>query len=90
MLSTSAGVAYHSLISSMNSDAFERHDGNPWPVSLINEKDAKGTIEMKPPHVEGLVGQRVARRGTRAVAGRRRLRSSRPTATSRAAARNPK
>lgn len=54
MLSTSAGVAYHSLISSMNSDAFERHDGNPWPVSLINEKDAKGTIEMKPPHVEGL------------------------------------
>lgn len=54
MLATGAGAAYHRLRSSMRPDAFERYDGNPWPVALINETDAKGAIEMRPPHTDGL------------------------------------
>lgn len=54
MLATGSAAVYHRLRASMHPDAFEHHDGNAFPLVTVNESDAKGAIELKPPHVDGL------------------------------------
>ena len=54
LLATGAGAAYHRLRSSMHDDSFSRYEGNTWPAVPINESDAKGLIEMKPPQLDEL------------------------------------
>jgi DNA-binding XRE family transcriptional regulator len=54
MLATGSGAVYHRLRASMHPDAFKRYDGNAFPLALVNESGAKGAIELKPPHVDGL------------------------------------
>jgi len=54
LISTNSAAVYHKLRSSMHPDAFQRYDGNAFPLALVDERDAKGAIEMKPPHIDGL------------------------------------
>lgn len=54
MLATGGGIAYQELLSNMRPDAFALYEGNQWPVAFINRQDAKGAIEMRPPHTDGL------------------------------------
>lgn len=54
LLATGASAAYHRLRSSMHEDSFSRYEGNVFPVVPINESDAKGVIEMKPPQLDEL------------------------------------
>lgn len=44
----------YGLRSSMHPDAFQQYDGNAFPLALIDESDAKGVIEMRPPGADGL------------------------------------
>ncbi|MDP9439300.1 MAG: helix-turn-helix transcriptional regulator [Actinomycetota bacterium] len=48
MLATGAPAMLYGLRSSMHPDAFQHHDGNPFPIAVIDESDAKGIVEMKP------------------------------------------
>src|SRR4051812_12671115 len=48
MLATGAPAMLYGLRSSMHPNAFQHHDGNPYPVAVIDERDAKGVVEMKP------------------------------------------
>lgn len=54
MLATGAPAMLYGLRSSMHPDSFQHHDGNTFPLALIDEKDAKGVIEMRPPGADGL------------------------------------
>lgn len=54
MLATGGAAVYHKLRSSMHPDAFQHYDGNVFPLAPVNEPDARGAIEMKPPHIDGL------------------------------------
>lgn len=48
MLATGAPAMLYGLRSSMHPAAFQHHEGNPYPVAVIDESDAKGIVEMKP------------------------------------------
>lgn len=53
-IATGSAAVYHRLRASMHPDAFQRYDGNAFPLALVNETDARGAIELKPPHLDGL------------------------------------
>ncbi len=54
MLATGSAAVYQRLRSSMHANGFQHHEGSTFPLAAIEESDAKGTIEMKPPHIDEL------------------------------------
>lgn len=54
MLATGSAAVYQRLRSSMHADGFQHYEGNPFPLAPVDESDAKGAIEMKPPQIDEL------------------------------------
>lgn len=54
MLATGSAAVYQRLRSSMHADGFQHHEGSVFPLAPVDERDARGTIELKPPHIDEL------------------------------------
>lgn len=54
MLATGSAAVYQRLRSSMHPDGFQHYEGNAFPLAPVDESDASGAIEMKPPHIDEL------------------------------------
>ena len=54
MLATGSAAVYHRLRSSMHANGFQHHEGSTFPLVAIEESDARGAIELKPPHIDEL------------------------------------
>lgn len=53
-IATGSAAVFHRLRASMHPSAFQQYDGNAFPLVIVNETDARGAIELKPPHLDGL------------------------------------